>query len=60
MTFALNEHRFDKFLSVSRYLTFKMLHEILLSLWGCSTSVSQIIETDVSAYILYILTRNNI
>lgn len=23
-----------------------MLHEILLSLWGCSTSVSQIIETD--------------
>lgn len=27
-----------------------MLHEILLSLWGCSTSVSQIIETDVSVY----------
>ncbi|XP_011867513.1 PREDICTED: gamma-tubulin complex component 4-like, partial [Vollenhovia emeryi] len=23
-----------------------MLHEILLSLWGCSTSVSQIIQTD--------------
>lgn len=27
-----------------------MLHEILLSLWGCSTSVSQMIETDVSVY----------
>lgn len=24
-----------------------MLHEILLSLWGCSTSVAEIIETDV-------------
>ncbi|KAG5321865.1 GCP4 protein, partial [Acromyrmex heyeri] len=24
-----------------------MLHEILLSLWGCSTNVSQIIETDI-------------
>lgn len=25
-----------------------MLHEILLSLWGCSTSVAEIIDADVS------------
>jgi len=34
----------------TRHFISKMLHEILLSLWGCSTSVSQVIEIDVSIF----------
>jgi len=39
----------------TRYFISKMLHEILLSLWGCSTSVSQVIEIDVSIFYNIIL-----
>lgn len=40
----------DLFLSLLGYQASKMLHEILLSLWGCSTSVSQMIEIGVRIY----------
>lgn len=29
-----------------------MLHELLLSIWGCSTSLEQIVDADVSIKLL--------
>lgn len=37
-----------------------MLHEILLSLWGCSTSVAEIVNTDVSIFNLLIFNISNL